>query len=268
MKFKTVHFYFFILFVCGDIGLSDEENTRAIRIYQRLKDEKSKKKIAQNEFLFCSKPIFEEKFKQFVRVLKSNLMTEEFQKMLFYMDGLPFDAYKEGFFIKFIPIRFKKLCSKRYILFLELRRTIIELILLLGDNLISNLELLKHNSIFYDLLYGSLMGLYDILFTKNNLNEHLTPEYRFVPTNKTNFMDITASDVLNNMFCPKQFIPKYSKTLKTFLKPMKKNTEKYPFLTEGFKRFDYVSVKIKNKTKIYWAKYYFLGAILKNFDSK
>ncbi|KAF9760829.1 hypothetical protein NGRA_2997 [Nosema granulosis] len=258
MKLGIVHIFLFISFVYGRI--KDDEGMIANKINQRLSDEKT----VHNEFLFCSKPIYENIFKELVKVLRTDLDTLRFLNMSFAWVKLPYNAFKDNFYIKFIPVRFSNVHSSRFLLFIELRRTIIELILLLDDNLTSNTNSLKHNSIFYDSLYASLIGLYDILFTKNNLNEHLNPEYHFVPINKTNFMEFSASETLNNMFYPKQFIPKYSKTLKTFLNQMEKNTEKNPFLMKGFHRYDLVRVKVKKQTKIYRAKYYFLGAILQN----
>ncbi|KAF9760830.1 hypothetical protein NGRA_2996 [Nosema granulosis] len=171
------------------------------------------------------------------------------------------------FQIKFISLGYKKRKSKWAQFFLELKKTLIELILYINDKKIE----IKTKSFgtekeVYDALYLSLENLYNFFCERNNILDLINfKETKFSPLPNTDIAEYHATGVLNNLFFPKEFVLKNNKFIKSMIEDMEKNRKRYFMLKKGFRRFDFVSVKIKDKTKIYRAKYYVLAVILQNF---
>ncbi|KAF9760831.1 hypothetical protein NGRA_2995 [Nosema granulosis] len=166
------------------------------------------------------------------------------------------NEFKRYFKIKFIPIRLKHSNSKD-LFFLELKRTLTELLLFVGD--------CGRDLVFPDEFYHSLIHLYNIVCLKNNIESYLDEERKFI--SKFNSLETSSIEILNNLLHPKEHISRNLKATNWMLKKIDKNSKKYHhFLTKKFYKLDLISVNVKGKKKMYRARYYILSILMQSIN--
>lgn len=241
---------------------SQEHFIQSTDIYNIKDDKKPKQKTGGywSDLILDNNGRAKNIFNKFVKTLKDTNDLKNICKKDVSSDENMFETI---FRISYRPFRVLRVFKKKPIFFIELKRTLVELLFLIDDDpeLIRDLE---NNQVKRNVLYIALERLYMILCEENNVHNYLNGYSCFSATDWKSYDTFVATELLNNLFFPCEIPDRNNKSVLKILKKMRNNTKRYNFIDTGFEMFDKIVVEVKGRKVKYPAKYYVLFSLLRN----